>query len=197
MFRHIISLPPLFVKDYDKIRERLLPKLESLTNHPERYKRLIEFLVLAEDRRFFSHPGFDIIGICRAIYKDIFKGKREGASTIEQQLVRVLTEDYRYSFKRKLKEIYLAVKLKHFADKYTLAAAYLNMANYGTGLSGLASVLDKYGVDIKQDIDDEICAAVVARLKYPEPRRYNAVRMAQIERRTKYILQLFHQKERA
>lgn len=192
-----MTMEPLFYKkDYIKICQRLQPELEKLKKYPDRYKKLVAFLVVGEDHRYYRHIGFDVISICRAIYRDVFYGKREGASTIEQQLVRVLTEDYRFSLLRKIKEIYLATKLKRIADKYTLAAAYLDMANYGTELSGLAAVLDKFGVDIKQDIDDEICAAVVARLKYPEPRRYNAARMAQIERRTKYILQLFHQKER-
>ena len=105
--------------------------------------------------------------------------------------MRVLIEDYRYSIQRKIKEIYLATKLKRFADKYTLAAAYLDIANYGTDLSGLKSVLDRFGVSLQQEIDDEICAEVVARLKYPEPRRYNAHRMEQIELRKRHILRLY------
>lgn len=188
--------PLFYIKDYERICQRLQPELEKLGEDPDRYKKLVAFLVVGEDHRYYNHIGFDVIGICRAIYRDIFCGKREGASTIEQQLVRVLTEDYCFSIRRKLKEIYLATKLKRVADKYTLAAAYLDMANYGTELSGLSAVLDKFGVDLKEDIDDEICAAVVARLKYPEPRQYNAARMAQIEQRTRYILRLFHQQEK-
>ena len=83
--------------------------------------------------------------------------------------------------------------MKHIADKYTLAASYLDLANYGTDLSGLTSVLGKFGVTLQQDIDDNICAEVVARLKYPEPRRYNAHRMEQIEQRKNHILRLYKQ----
>lgn len=185
---------PLFCKkEYIKICQRLQPELEKLEKDLNKYKKLVSFLVVGEDHRFYKHVGFDVVGIGRAIYRDFFQGKREGASTIEQQLVRVLTEDYSYSIRRKIKEIYLATKLKRFADKYTLAAAYLDIANYGTDLSGLSAVLDKFGVVLKEDIDDEICAAVVARLKYPEPRRFNAQRMEQIERRKKHILRLYNQ----
>lgn len=117
-------MEPLFYKkDYDLISQRLKTETEKLKVHPERYKKLVAFLVVGEDHRYYSHPGFDVVGICRAIYRDAFLGKREGASTIEQQLVRVFTEDYRFSISRKIKEIYLATKLKRFADKYTLAAA--------------------------------------------------------------------------
>lgn len=185
-----------YKNDYMKICRRLQPELNKLKDNQGNYKKLVTFLVLGEDHRYYNHIGFDVIGICRAIYKDLFCGKHEGASTIEQQLVRVLTEDYRYSIKRKLKEIYLATKLKRLADKYTLAAAYLDLANYGTDLSGLTSVLNKFGTTLNPDIDDVICAEIVARLKYPEPRRYNSVRMAQIELRTRHILRLYHQYKR-
>lgn len=184
-------MPLLYKKDYIKISQRLQSELDKLKAESDSYKKLVSFLVVGEDHRYYNHEGFDIVGICRAVYKDVFKGKREGASTIEQQLVRVLTEDYRFSIRRKIKEIYLATKLKRFADKYTLAAVYLDIAEYGTGLSGLASVLKRFGVSLNQEIDDEICAEVVARLKYPEPRQFNAHRMEQIEQRKKYILMLY------
>lgn len=187
-------MEPLFYKnDYNKICRRLLPELNKLKGSQDCYQKLVVFLVLGEDHRYYKHIGFDIIGICRAIFRDLFYGKREGASTIEQQMVRVLTEDYRFNILRKVKEIYLATKLKRFADKYTLAAAYLDIANYGTDLYGLVSVLNRFGVSLQHEIDDEICAEVVTRLKYPEPRRYNALRMEQIELRKKHLLRLYEQ----
>lgn len=189
--RHII-----YQRDYMVMFQRLQPELERLRFNSGGYKKLVTFLVIGEDHRYYKHPGFDIIGICRAIYRNVFLGKREGASTIEQQLVRVLTEDYRYSFRRKIKEIYLATKLKQFADKYTLAAAYLDIANYGTDYQGLERILQKFGATLHQEIADEICAEIVARLKYPEPRRYNAVRMAQIEQRKRHIIRLYQQYNR-
>lgn len=176
------------------IREKLEPELGRLRVSREDYAKLVGFLVVAEDHRFYSHPGYDIIGICRALYKDVFKGKREGASTIEQQLVRVLTEDYRYSIRRKIKEIYLAAKLHQLADKYTLASAYLEFANYGTDYHGLGRILRKFGATLEPNMDDTVCAEIVARLKYPEPRRDNPVRMGQIEMRKNHILRLYNEK---
>ena len=188
--------PIIYQNDYMVMFQRLQPELERLRYNPEGYKKLVKFLVVAEDHRYYKHPGFDIIGICRAIYRNVFLGKREGASTIEQQLVRVLTEDYRYSFRRKIKEIYLATKLKQFADKYTLAAVYLDVANYGTDYQGLERILRKFGATLYQEITDDVCAEIVARLKYPEPRRYNAVRIAQIEQRKRHIIRLYQQYNR-
>ncbi|WP_349825405.1 transglycosylase domain-containing protein [Bacteroides ovatus] len=45
------------------------------------------------------HIGFDIIAIIRACFKLLISNKKEGASTIEQQLIRVVTNDYRYTLK--------------------------------------------------------------------------------------------------
>ena len=87
--------PIIYQNDYMVMLQRLQPELEKLRYNSDGYKKLVTFLVIGEDHRYYKHPGFDIIGICRAIYKNVFLGKREGASTIEQQLVRVLTEDYR------------------------------------------------------------------------------------------------------
>lgn len=183
-----------YEKDFLLIRGKLEPVLKQLMASRKDYAKLVGYLVVAEDRRFYSHPGYDIIGICRAIYKDVFKGKREGASTIEQQLVRVLTEDYRFSFSRKIKEIYLAAKLHRLADKYTLASAYLYFANYGTDYQGLNRILQKFGVELESDMDDVVCAEIVARLKYPEPKRSNSIRMTQIEIRKNHILRLYKEK---
>lgn len=174
--------------EYQILKKRLEDEIRRLETDRQCYSKLIEFLVVAEDHRYYHHPGFDIIGICRAVYRNIFQGKREGASTIEQQLVRVLTEDYRYSYKRKIKEIYLASKLKQIADKKTLAATYLAVANYGTDYQRLSAILRKFGKNVTQELDDEVCAEVVARLKYPEPRQYNERRIRQITFRKQYIL---------
>src|SRR5262245_21594087 len=51
-------------------------------------------LVSGEDHRHVLHPGVDPIAICRATWRCIYRGKREGASTIEQQVVRVISGRY-------------------------------------------------------------------------------------------------------
>lgn len=182
-----------YKREYSLLRKRLENEIARLETKIEYYRKLIAFLVVAEDHRFYRHPGFDIIAICRALYRNVFYGSHEGASTIEQQLVRVLTGDYRYSYKRKIKEIYLASKLHKIADKDTLAATYLFVANYGTDYQSLTAILSKYNKNIHQEIDDEICAEIIARLKYPEPRAINKQRIYQIEQRKQHILWLYNQ----
>ena len=67
--------PIIYQNDYMVMFQRLQPELERLRYNPEGYKKLVKFLVVAEDHRYYKHPGFDIIGICRAIYRNVFLGK--------------------------------------------------------------------------------------------------------------------------
>lgn len=155
--------------------------------------RLINFLITAEDHRFKFHLGFDIIAIGRAIRNNIIWRKKEGASTIEQQLVRVLTNDYERSLYRKFKEILLAFFLKFLVCKKEIAIMYLNTAYYGTNLDGLDKILQRFNLNKGDYITEKICAEIVARLKYPEPlKKDKIIRDKQIERRRNYILKLYH-----
>ena len=105
---------------------------------------LIEILVAAEDRRFFKHPGFDIFAILRATFFYIFQKKRSGASTVEQQLVRTITQDREYSLKRKMKEVILASALGYRFSKNKIAECYLLSAYYGHNIKGLSGAIKKY-----------------------------------------------------
>ncbi len=154
--------------------------------------KLIEFLVIGEDKRFYNHPGFDIIAIIRAIRNRLLYSKKEGASTIEQQLVRVLTEQYERTFKRKIKEIILATQLKRILTKKEIALLYLKLAYYGTEKQGLESMLKSLDLNINNELSDYVCASIVSRLKYPEPKPTSARRSEQIIKRTKYILNQYY-----
>lgn len=154
-------------------------------------QRLINLLILAEDHRNRLHIGFDIIAIFRAFYKRMTSSTIEGASTIEQQLVRVLTGDYRKSVKRKLKEIILAVSIRKNHKRKILAMIYLDMAYYGTDYQSLDAILRKYGLSKLDEIDVQTCALIIARLKYPEPRIYSLKRLSQIKDRSLHILKLY------
>lgn len=152
---------------------------------------LINMLISGEDHRFRFHPGFDVFAICRALYKNIIYGTHEGASTIEQQLVRVLTNKYERTFIRKLIEIWSAWLLCLKYDKKTIAWNYLLCAYYGTYYTSLSSILSKYNYTIDDDIPMEVCAEIIARLKYPEPKILSRDRELILKRRVNYILRLY------
>ena len=88
-------------------------------------------LISAEDHRFFSHAGIDFVAVCRALYRGIILGRKEGASTIEMQLVRVLTGRYERTLSRKLREAALATLLARAVPKSDLPALYIHVAYFG------------------------------------------------------------------
>lgn len=180
-------------KDFAVLR-KVIPeenaKIESFLSNRS-VEKLINFLIVAEDHRYKYHIGFDLIAIIRAGFKHLVYNKHEGASTIEQQLVRVITNDYRYNIYRKIKEIFLAVYVKFMLDKRNIAMIYLNIAYYGTKYQSLDAILRKYNLTKSDTLTDRICAEVVARLKYPEPLICSAYRERQINIRVRHILNLY------
>lgn len=154
-------------------------------------QRLISLLILAEDHRNRFHIGFDIIAIFRAWYRRMTSTSIEGASTIEQQLIRVITGDYRRTLNRKLKEIILAICIRKNYNRKILALIYLDIAYYGTNYQSLDAILRKYRLSKLDEIDLPTCASIIARLKYPEPRFCSNKREAQINARCDHILKLY------
>lgn len=149
---------------------------------------LILALVMAEDRRFFQHCGVDLRGIFRAVVVYISKRSVQGASTITQQLVRVVINDYRFSFQRKLKEICIAVEVDSIISKKTQAELYLMLGYYGWRMNGLASARER--LTISFPCTTEEAAQIVARLKYPEPERSSTTQTKKINGRAAHICNL-------
>lgn len=183
-----------FEIDKRNLKEQILIEKNNIhyIKPTDSIEKMICFLISAEDHRFYYHFGFDIIAILRAIRNKLIWNKSEGASTIEQQLVRVLTNNYQRNLKRKIKEIILAYSLKKNLSKREIALIYLNIAYYGTNLQGLNKVLSKFDLHSENEINDQICAEVVARLKYPEPSNYNIRKLDLIRKRTSHIKFLYN-----
>ncbi|HFK5511078.1 TPA: biosynthetic peptidoglycan transglycosylase [Elizabethkingia anophelis] len=179
--------------DLYKVKDSINNERESLSNFSklENLNKLIIFLVIAEDKRFYTHIGFDIIAIFRAIRNRIFYNKIEGASTIEQQLIRVLTHQYERTFRRKIKEIVLAIKLKEILTKKEIALLYLKLAYFGTNKQGLENILHSFNLKLDDELSDEVCASIIARLKYPEPKSKISNKHLLINKRTNYLIKIY------
>ncbi|GIM28618.1 penicillin-binding protein 1A [Clostridium polyendosporum] len=112
-------------------------------------------IVSIEDERFFFHKGVDVRRILGVVYIDAKnkltgQGGLQGASTLTQQLLRntVLTNEV--TFERKIKEIYLAIKLEESLDKKQILEAYLNTIPLGGHVYGVeAASLQYFGIHTK------------------------------------------------
>ena len=101
--------------------------------------------ISTEDRRFYSHSGFDFLRIIKSIYVNISnKNLSEGASTITQQLARNLFSNFDKTWNRKLKEAWYAFRLEINYSKDEILESYLNTINYGNGVLGIENASNYY-----------------------------------------------------
>ncbi len=95
--------------------------------------------IAAEDRRFYSHQGLDFIGIVRALIMNFRKREfHEGASTITQQLARMVFLNQNKTFNRKIKEAAIALKIDRNLTKKKILKHYLNNIYLGSNAYGIS-----------------------------------------------------------
>jgi len=98
-----------------------------------------QLLISGEDHRFFGHGGIDLIAVCRAVWRDVAFRRREGASTIEMQVVRVVSGRYERTFRRKVREMALATLVTREIPKEALPAIYLRLGYFGWRMNGFTA----------------------------------------------------------
>lgn len=129
---------------------------------------VIGAFVSAEDARFFEHPGFDLIRIFGAAWKDLQTASySEGASTMTQQLIKLshLTNDKNMT--RKIDEAILAYQLEKQFDKNEVLELYLNYVYFGAGCYGIESAARTYFGVHAQDLSVSQAALLAGVLKSP------------------------------
>jgi penicillin-binding protein 1A len=102
-------------------------------------------IIDTEDRRFYENNGIDYVGIVRALKNDVSSGQiSQGASTIEQQLVRNLYLTPQQTIGRKLTEACLAVQLDRRWSKNRILTTYLNDIYFGQEAYGVEAAAEAY-----------------------------------------------------
>jgi len=113
---------------------------------------LVKAFLAAEDSRFFEHPGIDLQGLVRAALSLVRTGERsQGGSTITMQLVRNLFLSQEKSFRRKLSEVALALRLEARLSKERIFELYQNKIFFGHQAYGIAAAARiYYGKEVNQ-----------------------------------------------
>jgi penicillin-binding protein 1A len=102
-------------------------------------------VVAIEDRRFWSHPGVDFIGLARAAFTDVTSGQiRQGGSTITQQVAKNLFLTNARTFRRKVQELLLTFWLEHTFTKREILEIYLDRVYLGSGTWGVDAAARMY-----------------------------------------------------
>ncbi len=107
-------------------------------------QKMINAILAIEDRRFFEHPGIDIIGVMRAALKNISGQGHEGASTITMQVARNFFLSSERTFKRKINEILLAIKIEKTLKKEDILELYINQIYLGQRSFGFSAAANTY-----------------------------------------------------
>ncbi len=106
---------------------------------------LLDATISIEDKRFYSHHGFDLTRIGGAILADLkAMAKVQGASTISQQYARNLFLAHEKTWKRKLLEAFYTIRLEMYYSKQVILEGYLNTIYYGQGAYGAEAASQFY-----------------------------------------------------
>ncbi len=160
-------------KIYDRTGKAVLYEIfaeerRSLVELKDIPQNLINATLMAEDQDFFTHPGFDLKGIFRAIIVDVLQGgKVQGASTLTQQFIKNAFLTTEKTWQRKIKELLLAYQLEKKYSKQEILQMYFNEIPYGSNAYGAEAASQIYfGKSVKNLGLDE-CALLAAMAKAP------------------------------
>lgn len=121
------------------------PKVITYINIDQIPISIQEAAIAAEDRNFYTNPGFSIRGIIRAFIANLFAHEIvQGGSTITQELVRTALLSQSQNFLRKYQEIVLAYELNRRFSKKDILEMYLNSVYFGEGAFGIENAAESY-----------------------------------------------------
>ena len=154
------------------ILQKIGPASRETLAYEDMPRNLIDAFIAAEDQRFYSHNGIDRRGIVRAALANLQnRDVVEGASTITQQLARIVFLEQDRTFQRKVREILLAIKMEDNLNKNQIMERYLNLVYLGSGAYGVA---DAAWIYFGKTVDDLTLAetAMIAGMA-PAPSLYS------------------------
>ncbi len=169
------------IGEFFKERRIVVP----ITEIPQLLK---EAFIAAEDSRFYSHPGIDIIGILRAFLKNIEAGGVvQGGSTITQQVTKSFLLSPERSYTRKIKEAILAYRITKSFSKDEILFLYLNQIYLGHGAYGVEAASQNYFGKSINELGVSECAILAGLPQAPS--RYSPYRYPEkAKQRQIYVL---------
>ena len=162
-------------------QNRIIVPLDQVPDHVQKA------VLAAEDRSFYDNRGISPTGIARAFWNNLRGGSTQGGSTITQQYAKNAYLSQERTYKRKVKEFFIAVKLDRRDDKDKILQDYLNTIYFGRGAYGIQTAAQTYfGKDAK-DLTVEEGAVLASVIRSPS--NYDPVAdAARLEGRFNYVL---------
>jgi penicillin-binding protein 1A len=115
-------------------------------------KVMLNAVIASEDADFRRHKGLDYMGIARAIYTNLVRGRlSQGGSTITQQVARTFFLTPKKTYERKIREMLLTKRIEERLTKDEILFLYLNQINFGHARYGVSEAARYYfGKDIEE-----------------------------------------------
>jgi hypothetical protein len=149
---------------------RIDRSVRPLPQSPAAALTALELMTIAiEDRRFFHHPGVDVLSILREAIKVLGGRKHGGASTIDMQFVRTVTGYRAPTMKRKIYEGFLALLIQSRHKKLEILRSYLACAFLGSGLIGANAAAQRVFNKNADRLSMDEASFISAMLAYPRP----------------------------
>ncbi|MBP8613281.1 MAG: PBP1A family penicillin-binding protein [Firmicutes bacterium] len=136
--------------------------IEDMPSH------LLDAVLAAEDHRFYSHPGFDLRAILRALYQNITDASGlQGGSTITQQLAKIAFLEPDRTLKRKVQDVMVATLLERKYTKTEILEMYVNQIPFGRGAYGVEAAARAYFNKSASELDIEESAFLAGIIRAP------------------------------
>jgi membrane peptidoglycan carboxypeptidase len=116
----------------------------DIVGYDEMAQDVKDAVVAAENQSFWTDKGIDPKGILRAAFSNASGNSTQGASTITQQYVKILYLTQEQSYKRKIKEAILSLKIQRQQSKEEILTGYLNTIYFGRGAYGVEAAAQAY-----------------------------------------------------
>ena len=114
---------------------------------------LREATIAIEDKNFYSHAGFDFLGMARGLSRLATRGRAQGGSTLTQQLVKNALLTPERTIRRKVREFLLSAVVEVVYSKDKILEMYLNQIPYGSTAYGIGSASELYFNKSAKDLD--------------------------------------------
>ncbi|RYG62232.1 MAG: PBP1A family penicillin-binding protein [Alphaproteobacteria bacterium] len=139
--------PPLITRVYDRNGEIVAEYANERriwVPYNEIPKPVVQAYLAAEDTHFFEHSGYDLKAILRAMLVNVMTDRKQGASTITQQVAKTYLLSSERTYTRKIKELILSWRIEKAYTKSEILELYLNRIYLGNGSYGVAAAAQTY-----------------------------------------------------
>lgn len=187
--RNVPESTKIYARDETLLYEVHGEYKRTLINLDQVSPNLKNATIVAEDRNFYNHGGISITGLLRSVFVDLIHlEKRQGGSTITQQLVKNAMLSNEKFFLRKIKEAILSIELEARFSKDDILKMYLNEIPYGRNAYGVEAASQTYFNKSAKDLTIAESAYLAALPQAPSYYNPSGPNFDALQARQQYIL---------